>query len=196
MSSGARPASAMARGARLDRERERVAHQPATDLRHARSPRSRPCPRTCRATPSGGRARSVSSSAGSGPGSVSPVGANSGNHTSSCCSNSHRDLHADVHVASGSHPTTLVVSRTRSSSSSATIATTYGGLIVGSHWCAFTVHPTTVPRPETSTTSMSVERQCGQTGSGREQQRATRDAALHPQHTVAARRSRRTRSRA
>ena len=113
-----------------------------------------------------GRARRlVASSAGSGPGSGSPVGANSGNHTSSCCSNSTATL-MPICTTSGAHPTTFVVSRTRSSSSSATIAMTYGGLIAGSHWWTFTVYPTTVARPDTSTTSISVEWQYGQTGVG------------------------------
>ena len=43
---------------------------------------------------------------------------------------------------------------------------TYGGVIAGSHWCTFTVHPTTVPRPDTSTTSISVESQYGHAGVG------------------------------
>ena len=43
---------------------------------------------------------------------------------------------------------------------------TYGGVMAGSHWWTFTVHPTTVPRPETSTTSIWVESQYGQTGVG------------------------------
>ena len=43
---------------------------------------------------------------------------------------------------------------------------TYGGLIAGSHWWTFTVYPTTVARPDTSTTSISVEWQYGQTGVG------------------------------
>ncbi len=164
MSSRVRPASAMARmhASTVSASGSRISRRPTSDI---------PIPEiaTLSSNLSGdaiGRAcQMVSSSAGSGPGSGSPVGANSGNHTSSCCVNSTATF-IPTCTASGSHPTTFVVSRTRSSSSSATIAMTYGGLIVGSHWCVFTVYPTTVPRPDTSTTSISVEWQCGQTGVG------------------------------
>ena len=40
-------------------------------------------------------------SAGNGPLSVSPVGSNSGTHTSSSCSNTHLHLHADEHLVGG-----------------------------------------------------------------------------------------------
>ena len=44
----------------------------------------------------------------------------------------------------------LVVSRTRSSSSIATIAMMNGGGKSGIHWWTFTVKPTIVPFPDTS----------------------------------------------
>ena len=56
----------------------------------------------------------------------SPVGSNSGTHTSSTCSNTTR-TRIPICTVSGSQPTMLVVSRTRGSSSIATTATTNGG---------------------------------------------------------------------
>ena len=55
----------------------------------------------------------------------------------------------------GSVPTMLVVSRTRGSSSIATIATTYGTGRLGSHCWWLTVKPTTVARPDTPVTSIA-----------------------------------------
>ena len=149
----------------LDGERERVAHQPATELATSRSPRWPPCPRTCRATPSGARAAWSR---------LRPAADRARDRRWARTAGARRRRAARTPPppacpdapSPGAHPTTFVVRRTRSSSSSATIAMTYGGAIAGSHWCTFTVHPTTVPRPETSTTSISVEWQYGQTGVG------------------------------
>ena len=71
-----------------------------------------------------GRAtREVSSTAGKGPFSVSPVGSNNGIQTSSSCSK-RTCTFMPTNTSPGSQPTMLVVSRTRSSSSMATIAIT------------------------------------------------------------------------
>jgi hypothetical protein len=104
-----------------------------------------------------GRAsREVSSTVGNGPLSVSPVGANTGIHTSSSCSK-RTCTFMPTKTSDGSQSTTLVVSRTRSSSSMATIAITYGGGKLGTHVCSFTVNPATTARPDTCAGAHSFE---------------------------------------
>jgi hypothetical protein len=66
----------------------------------------------------------------------------------------------------GSQPTTLVVSRTSASSSSAMTATTYGGSKPGSDGCELIVYPATTPRPDTGVGSDLRLRQRGQIGTG------------------------------
>ena len=62
--------------------------------------------------------------------------------------------------------TMLVVRRTRSSSSMATIAITYGGGKLGIQVCSLIVNPATTPRPDTSAGAHSVEWQYGHTAVG------------------------------
>ena len=88
----------------------------------------------------------------------SPVGVNSGNQMPPSSSNC-TCTGVPTSTSSGSHPTMLVVRNTRGSSSSATDAITYGGGNIGSHCWWFTVTPTTVPRPLTSTTDRLLDRQ-------------------------------------
>ncbi len=106
-----------------------------------------------------GRASWISgSSAGKGPLSVSPVGSNSGIHTSSMCSNSTCTF-MPTNTASAGTFTRLVVRRMRSSSSMATMAMTYGGGKLGIHICSLFVNPATTARPDTSAGVHSCERQ-------------------------------------
>ena len=172
--------------ARLDRERERIAHQPATDLRHP-DPRDRHLVLELvgRRHRPGVPDRLVLG--GQRPG----LGVAGGREQREphvvlllelapppSCRRARRVGLAPDDVRGEAHPVVLLERdhRDRRTAGSSWGAT--GGV--------FTVYPTTVPRPDTSTTSISVEWQYGQTGSGREEQRAARDAALHPQHTVAA----------
>ncbi len=60
-------------------------------------------------------------------------------------------------TASGAQFTMLVVSRTRSSSSMATMAITYGGGKLGSHVCSLIVNPAITARPDTAAGAHSVE---------------------------------------
>ena len=102
------------------------------------------------------------SSAGNGPFSVSPVGWNTGIHTSSSCSK-RTCTFMPTNTADGSQSTMLVVSRTRSSSSMATIAIRYGGGKLGIHICSLRVNPATTARPDTSAGAHSFEPQYGHT---------------------------------
>ena len=81
----------------VDGEGERVHHEPPA---HARSARCRRARRRCskRSSPSGGRGVGRTGSGTRSTGSVAPVGSNSGNQTSSCCSKRTCHLLADVDV--------------------------------------------------------------------------------------------------
>ena len=163
MSSRRSPASSIARthASTVSDSGSRISRRPSST---SRSPRWRPCLRTCRMMPSAARA-GLSVFGRKRPGLGIAGGYEQWEPHVGVLSNSTATL-IPVCTASGAHPTTFVVRRTRSSSSSATIAMTYGGVIAGSHWWTFTVYPTTVPRPETSTMSIWVESQYGQTGVG------------------------------
>ena len=103
----------------------------------------------------GRRPTTGSAAPGRSIGRPSPVGSNSGSHTSSCCSK-RTATSWPMCTSSGSQPTTFVVSRTSASSSRATIAITYGGgERRASHGWALTVSrppwpgrtPVRLPRP-------------------------------------------------
>ena len=125
----------------------------------------------------------------SGPGSGSShVGANTGTRRRRCCSNCTATRMPDVRRRRDRTPTMLVVRRTRSSSSSATIAIEYGGGIVGQPL----VH--VLGAADDGAASRHLDQVDSRRaavrahGHRREQQRTARDAALHPEHPVAARR--------
>ncbi len=156
MSSGRRPASSIAcfAAATVNVMGSTISRRPTCDM---------PMPVTATwssnlSAPFGiGRASWLFGSvAGNGPFSGSPVGSNTGIQTSSSCSKSTCTFNP-TRTSAGSQFTMLVVSRTRSSSSMATIAITYGGGNVGIHVCSFTVNPATTARPETSAGAQSVE---------------------------------------
>ena len=161
MSDGSSPASAIACEAAVDRQRDRVDHQPAADLRHAdagdgdvvlellRALRHRP--RHARRLVDGGerdpcRSRRWARTAGS---------------TRRRRARSAPAPSCPTCTSPGSQPTMLVVRRTRSSSSMATIAITYGGGKLGSHVCSLTVNPATTARP---TPRPAPTRSSGSTG--------------------------------
>ena len=112
--------------------------------------------RTCSAKRSG-----AISSAGRGAGSAPAIGRNNGNHTSSTCSKTTSTCwpSSSASKSLGSHPTMLVVSRTRGSSAIATWAITYGAGSPGRLNRSFSVNPASIALPETARTAMSRERQ-------------------------------------
>ena len=108
----------------------------------------------------------TSRGSGTGPGLAAVgTGSNSGRYTSSAF----RKVtltRIPMNTSSGSQPTIFVVSRTPGSSSSATIATTYGGGKAGSHCCQLTVNATTVALPDTAPNAMLRPPQTRHAGSG------------------------------
>ena len=164
MSSGVRPASAMAARQASTVKRERIRHEAPADARPPDATEDRPVLEALvaqrwarrRAAPARGRGRRGRSrrwARRAGSRRLRP--ARSGPSPPARCAR-----------PTGSHPTMLVVRCTRASSASATLATTYGGSKAGCHRCAFTVKPTIVPRPDTATGLADRLRQYGQIGTG------------------------------
>ncbi len=165
MSAGVSPASAMA---------DSAASTASTIGSSIRRRPTREMPRPVIATLSSnfsapfgiGRASCIcGSAAGNGPLSVSPVGSNSGIHTSSSCSKTTCTF-MPTNASPGSQLTMFVVRRMRSSSSMATIAIAYGGGKLGIHICSLTVTPAITPRPDTSAGDHSKDWQYGHTALG------------------------------
>ena len=86
-----------------------------------------------------------------------------------------------------SHPTMLVVTRIRGSSSMATTATEYGAGISGDHCWKFVVQLWTTPSPDTGRTSSWSDRQRRQRGPAGCCSDSARGAVLEPQPAVGAR---------
>ena len=133
----------------VDGERQRVDHQPPSERRASDAREHRLGARTARrsigAPAASGSCGSPTRSGASGP----PVGSNSGSHTSSCCSN-RTTTSWPMCTSLGIAPDDV-----RGEPDAGVLLERDDGDHVGrvrrpaTTVCAFTVNPTTVPRPET-----------------------------------------------